>query len=335
MTITRSARTLDFTSALDLGLTHSSSALRPWSRFATGVPATRVRREQATPGTSTRHMCLRTFGAQWRPKQETGWVTMNRLLRFDPDLEEFEWEGEVNRGSRQYAMWVQSSLNKIQGLRLAVDGKAGTQTRSAIRSFQQQRGLAPDGRVGSMTEAALIRAGAATPPGGFPAPSHPQPYPRPSAGPQPDPAIEALNLAEPAKSAASRIKATHPWVVFTSGRRSLAGQARAMAGNVVNNRQWIVETYVASPIIAAAQQWVDAHPEARTQQAIADGLLGVFQSFPPSEAGRISRHLVGLAFDIQPVPSRWSEIKATIWNLPGMTKFLSKEGGLTIWHVQF
>ena len=30
MTITRSARTLDFTSALYLGLAHSSWALRPW-----------------------------------------------------------------------------------------------------------------------------------------------------------------------------------------------------------------------------------------------------------------------------------------------------------------
>jgi hypothetical protein len=108
-----------------------------------------------------------------------------------------------------------------------------------------------------------------------------------------------------------------------------------MAGNVVKNRRWIAETYVASPIIAAAQKWVDSHPEARTQLAIADGLLGVFQSFPASEIGRISRHLVGLAFDIQPVTSRLPEIEPTIRSLPGLTKFLTKEGGLTIWHVQF
>jgi peptidoglycan hydrolase-like protein with peptidoglycan-binding domain len=80
------------------------------------------------------------------------------------ELEEFEWEEEVNRSSRAYAMWVQSSLNKIQGLSLAVDGIIGTQTRSAIRSFQQRKGLAPDGIVGSMTEAALIAEGASAPP---------------------------------------------------------------------------------------------------------------------------------------------------------------------------
>ncbi|SCX40985.1 DUF2272 domain-containing protein [Nitrosospira sp. Nsp1] len=79
--------------------------------------------------------------------------------------DEFEWETEVNRSSRDYAIWVQSSLNRIMSLQLAVDGIIGTQTRSAIRNFQQQKGLVPDGSVGSMTEAALIRAGATNPPG--------------------------------------------------------------------------------------------------------------------------------------------------------------------------
>jgi len=166
-------------------------------------------------------------------------------------------------------------------------------------------------------------------------PSAPGSYPRPSLGPGSDSAIEALNLAEPARSAAYQLKAKHPWIVFTSGRRDLAGQARAMAGNVVRNRRWIEQTYTASPIIAAAQQWVNTHPQARTQQAIADGLLSVFQSFPSSEIGRMSRHLVGLAFDIRPVPSRLAEIKPTILSLPRMSKFLTKEGGLTIWHIQF
>jgi hypothetical protein len=50
-------------------------------------------------------------------------------------------------------------LNKILGLRLAVDGKMGPQTRSAIRSFQKKQGLAADGVVGPQTEAALVKAG--------------------------------------------------------------------------------------------------------------------------------------------------------------------------------
>jgi hypothetical protein len=75
------------------------------------------------------------------------------------------WQGEVNRKSREYIRWVQSALNRIMGLRLAVDGIVGSQTRSAIRRFQQQRGLTVDGIVGSQTEAALIAAGASPPPG--------------------------------------------------------------------------------------------------------------------------------------------------------------------------
>ncbi len=66
------ARTLDFTSALYLGLRHPSWALRPWARFTTGVPAALreprsaaaiARRlasligcESATLGTSTLHI---------------------------------------------------------------------------------------------------------------------------------------------------------------------------------------------------------------------------------------------------------------------------------------
>jgi 8-amino-7-oxononanoate synthase len=72
MTMTRSARTLDFTSALYLGLAHPSWALRPWPHLTTGVPAalreplsatavacdvaTLVGCERATLGTSTLHI---------------------------------------------------------------------------------------------------------------------------------------------------------------------------------------------------------------------------------------------------------------------------------------
>ena len=79
-------------------------------------------------------------------------------FEFEPELEG-EWQSEVNRSSRDYIKWVQSSLNQIMGLKLAVDGDLGTQTRSAIRSFQQQQGLKSDGIVGEQTERALIAAG--------------------------------------------------------------------------------------------------------------------------------------------------------------------------------
>lgn len=87
---------------------------------------------------------------------------------FEPELfawpAESEWEGEASRSSPDYTRWVQSSLNRVMGLRLAVDGIAGPATRSAVRSFQQRKGLAVDGIVGPNTERALIAAGAPRPP---------------------------------------------------------------------------------------------------------------------------------------------------------------------------
>ncbi len=69
--------------------------------------------------------------------------------------------------------WVQAALNRVLGTRLAVDGIAGPRTRSAIRAFQQRRGLTVDGIVGPQTRAALgtaLAGGAGVPiTGGGPA----------------------------------------------------------------------------------------------------------------------------------------------------------------------
>jgi phosphatidylserine/phosphatidylglycerophosphate/cardiolipin synthase-like enzyme len=72
-----------------------------------------------------------------------------------------EWEQES--GASPSVRWAQESLNRILGLRLTVDGISGPATRSAIRKFQQQKGLTADGIVGPQTQAAMIAAGAAAP----------------------------------------------------------------------------------------------------------------------------------------------------------------------------
>lgn len=52
--------------------------------------------------------------------------------------------------------------------------------------------------------------------------------------------------------------------------------------------------------------------------------------------GRLSKHFSGMAFDVQPVDGpAGDKIKAAIRKLPGLTRFLEKEGGLVRWHAQF
>lgn len=150
-----------------------------------------------------------------------------------------------------------------------------------------------------------------------------------------DPAIEALELGPVARAAAYELKRLHPTVVFTSGRRDKVGQARAMASNVLRNRKWIVQTYLPSEVSAACQKWVDEHPQAITQEAIRDGLVGVFDCLTDAQLGRLSKHLSGEAFDVQPVQANAEAIKASIRSLAGLTKFLDREGGLERWHAQF
>lgn len=75
------------------------------------------------------------------------------LLEFEP---EFQFE-EVISPISNYIKWIQSSLNRIMGLRLIVDGNIDPVTRSAIRSFQKMNGLTDYGIIGPETETLLIQ----------------------------------------------------------------------------------------------------------------------------------------------------------------------------------
>ena len=152
---------------------------------------------------------------------------------------------------------------------------------------------------------------------------------------QKDAEIEALRLAPIASTAAYLLKKAHPSVKFTSGRRSIQSQAHAMAGNVVKNRKWIEQTYKHSPLIKKLQGWVDNNPDKKTQKEVMQGLMSVFNDSTDAEVSTISKHLTGMAFDVQPVFKDAEKIKKTIRKLSGLDKFLDKEGGLVRWHAQF
>jgi hypothetical protein len=149
-----------------------------------------------------------------------------------------------------------------------------------------------------------------------------------------DAAIDSLNLAATAKAGAQTLKKKHPAISFTSGRRSVHDQAHAMASNIVSggNRNWIKDTYVSA---SSLQQWVDKNPKATTVEAITKGLEDTMNGMSDADLGKVSKHLSGEAFDVQPQKKDSDAIKADIKALPGLSKFLDSEGGLERWHAQF
>ncbi|MGE5865435.1 MAG: peptidoglycan-binding protein [Rhizobacter sp.] len=58
----------------------------------------------------------------------------------------------------EFARWVQSTLNRVAGAGLPVNGAMNAATRRAVRTFQARRGLPVDGIVGPETEQALRAA---------------------------------------------------------------------------------------------------------------------------------------------------------------------------------
>ena len=150
-----------------------------------------------------------------------------------------------------------------------------------------------------------------------------------------DPEIEALDLRTSAKRGAYILKTKHPPIQFNSGRRDKFGQAWAMAKNILLNRKWIGQTYKRSDASIACQKWVDDHPEAATREEVTAGFLEVFGTLTDDQIGKLSWHLSGDAFDVQPVEKNAEQIKADIRALPDLDTFMEKEGGLVRWHAQF
>lgn len=61
-------------------------------------------------------------------------------------------QGEIDKSNIR---WLQSSLNKLDGATLELDGKYGKHTREALMRYQQSRGLVVDGIAGTATRQAI------------------------------------------------------------------------------------------------------------------------------------------------------------------------------------
>lgn len=67
----------------------------------------------------------------------------------------------IDPSSPAHTRWLQNSLNQVLGLRLPVNGTMNPAVRSALRSFQFQRGLPEHSELSDELEAELVGAGAA------------------------------------------------------------------------------------------------------------------------------------------------------------------------------
>lgn len=83
---------------------------------------------------------------------------LTKVVFWDPpvDLPALE-PGSPIAGSER-VRWLQDCLNQVLHLHLPISGILGPETRSALRSFQRQRGLRVNGIAGPATEAALQAA---------------------------------------------------------------------------------------------------------------------------------------------------------------------------------
>jgi len=78
-------------------------------------------------------------------------------------------EGKGKRTGVPYFKWVQTSINLVAppNPKLSVDGQYGAKSKAAVKVYQANKGLNPDGIVGLNTETALSLDSSSLPPWAF------------------------------------------------------------------------------------------------------------------------------------------------------------------------
>lgn len=159
--------------------------------------------------------------------------------------------------------------------------------------------------------------------------------------------IAEMALSPNARRAAELVLAAHPSVAFTSGRRDVMGQARAMAENTIRyGVDWLGQTYKNQEMVRGLEDWMANHLEQSTSAKLVS--QGFYDTLLSRQAGQLAQfpHCRGDAFDIQcprfasgQIDERTTqEIKRTIEQLPvelGLQLILTREGSLRIIHAQF
>ena len=150
------------------------------------------------------------------------------------------------------------------------------------------------------------------------------------------------SLQPRAQAAAKALLEQFPFLTLTSGLRSADDQARAMAQNLSENRNWVEATYVSSQVQEAVQDWLNSHHDISDVPGLETGILGVLAGFTLNQLRMLSWHLSGEAFDIEPLtddraPAVMSAVRdiVTAEIAAGTSaRVLDREGGLLRWHVQ-
>lgn len=148
--------------------------------------------------------------------------------------------------------------------------------------------------------------------------------------------IEDMRLHPVMEQACRQFEWAFPHVQWLSGRRDRQGQARAMAGHVLRDRQWIAKTYLQA---AHLQTAVDFHPEAQTLEQLSTLLYDTMLGMSAEELAKVSTHFIGMAVDMAPMifgdgdPTPTGQA-ALQWmhDYPYTKRVLTREGGRIVWH---
>jgi hypothetical protein len=149
--------------------------------------------------------------------------------------------------------------------------------------------------------------------------------------------LQKWGLVGDALAVATGLKEQFPSAQIISGRRSLGGQAHAMAKNTLLNPNYIVMTYQWSHVRDACVNYVRDITRPFELEAMASGLLAVLEGFTDEEIAMLSVHPSGLAFDVMPIHEPWGlAVKAYLLEeaIKRGGRFLYSEAGLEIWHWQ-